>query len=406
MEEILMTTSLKLVLVADTFHPLRNSGAIQLQDLACEMAAQGHKVTVIIPSHTTTNSSQIQQSHGYRVLKLKAPKTKDINYISRTLNEIAMPYFMIYNLRRSDLKSERWDGVIWYSPSIFHGPLIKFLKKANQCKSYLILRDIFPDWALEVGLIKKGPIYQFFAAVAAFQYSLSDVIGVQTEGNLKYIKDITVSYENKVEVLPNWLGNAVQSPCTIRVNDTLLAGRTIFVYAGNMGVAQGMDILIELAYRFEYRRDLGFLFVGRGDAVKKLKEISKRHLLTNTLFYDEIEPTQITDLYAQCHIGMIALDSRHKSHNIPGKFLSYLQSGLPVLANVNKGNDIAHLIRDQQVGQVCDINNLDKLVECANLLIEQVIQDKQISDRCRALFNEKYSVEKAGRQVVAQFSQN
>ena len=395
-----MMASLKLALVADAFPPLRTSGAIQLHDLACEMATQGHEVTVIVPSHKIRDSSQVQKSHGFRIIRLKALKTKNINHIRRTLHEFLMPYFMMYNLRRSILKNERWDGVIWYSPSIFHGPLIKFLKQTSQCKSYLILRDIFPDWALEVGLIKKGPIYKLFAAVAAFQYSLADVIGIQSKGNLKYFKNILESDESKVEILPNWLGNAVQSPCRIRLNDTILAGRTIFVYAGNMGVAQGMEILIDLAYHFEHRQDLGFLFVGRGHEVKKLQEISGRRLLTNTLFYDEIEPAQMSDLYTRCHIGLIAIDPRHKSHNIPGKFLSYLQAGLPVLANVNKGNDIAHLIREHSVGQVCETNALNELVECVDVLVEQVSQDKQISDRCRLLFSKEYSVEKVTKQVV------
>ena len=79
MEEILVTTSLKLVLVADTFPPLRNSGAIQLQDLACEMAAQGHKVTVIIPSHTTTNSTtELQVQLHIETCRLKQNTTHQI----------------------------------------------------------------------------------------------------------------------------------------------------------------------------------------------------------------------------------------------------------------------------------------------------------------------------------------
>lgn len=276
MEKILVMTSLRLAIVADTFPPSRNSGAIQLKDLACEIANQGHELTVIIPSHKITNSSQIENSNGYRVLRLKAFRTKKISYVRRTINEFLMPYLMIYNLQRSILKNESWDGLIWYSPSIFHGPLIKFLKKKNQCKSYLILRDIFPDWALEVGIIKKGTIYNMFSKVAAFQYSLADVIGVQTKGNLKYLKNITGFDKTKLEILPNWLGKSIQSQCTIRLNDTPLAGRIIFVYAGNMGVAQGIDILIDLAYCFNHRPDIGFLFVGSGTEVKKLQEISDR----------------------------------------------------------------------------------------------------------------------------------
>ncbi|WP_211160137.1 hypothetical protein [Aromatoleum aromaticum] len=57
-------------------------------------------------------------------------------------------------------------------------------------------------------------------------------------------------------------------------------------------------------------------------------------------------------MYAQCHVGVVALDRRHKTHNIPGKFLTYMQSGLPVLANINPGNDLVDLIDSEQVGRI------------------------------------------------------
>ena len=113
--------------------------------------------------------------------------------------------------------------------------------------------------------------------------------------------------------------------CSIKINETSLAGRSIFVYAGNMGVAQGLDIIIKLAKVFLPRSDVGFLFVGRGTEVPRLKKISEELNLSNVLFFDEIHPDEIPKLYAQCSVGLIALHARHKSHNIPGKFLTYMQ---------------------------------------------------------------------------------
>ncbi len=115
-----------------------------------------------------------------------------------------------------------------------------------------------------------------------------------------------------------------------------------------------MNILLDLAGKLRQRTDVGFLFVGRGSESVRLKTLAKDRKLDNVLFYDEIHPDEIPDLYSQCSAGIVALDPRHKSHNIPGKFLTYMQSGLPVLANVNAGNDLAQMIRDEQVGQVCE----------------------------------------------------
>jgi len=88
------------------------------------------------------------------------------------------------------------------------------------------------------------------------------------------------------------------------------------------------------------------------------------------LFYDEIDPDEIPGLYAQCHVGIVALDPRHKTHNIPGKFLSYMQSGLPVLASINPGNDLVELI--QRSGGFAPISRLIRcwawLMRCCGTL--------------------------------------
>jgi hypothetical protein len=94
--------------------------------------------------------------------------------------------------------------------------------------------------------------------------------------------------------------------------------------------------------------------VGRGSDVKKLAADAQARGLQNVLFQDEIHPDEIPGLYAQCQVGLVALDPRHKSHNIPGKFLTYMQSGLPVLANINAGNDLAGIIRHENVGSVSE----------------------------------------------------
>jgi len=188
------------------------------------------------------------------------------------------------------------------------------------------------------------------------------------------------------------------------VNETALAGRKVFVYAGNMGVAQGMDILLDLAEKLQHLRDVGFLFVGRGSDSARLKNSAKARKLDNVLFYDEIHPDEIPDLYSQCSAGIVALDPKHNSHNIPGKFLTYMQSGLPVLANVNPGNDLAQVIRDERVGQVCESNQIDDLLQLVIKLLVQIKADSELSSRCRNLFAREFAVDKAVRQIVAALS--
>lgn len=395
-----MTQSLRIALIADTFPPLRTSGAVQLRDLSREFFRQGHDIAVMLPAAHLVEAWQMEEEEGVRVLRLRAPRTKEINNVRRTIGEFLMPFAMLRNLQRSPLINEKWDGVVWYAPSIFHGPLAKALKKASGCKGYLIIRDIFPEWAVDMGLMGRGIPYRFFDAVARYQYSVADVIGVQTPGNSSYFQAWQQKPGRTLEILQNWLGKPACERCSIRINETPLAGRKIFIYAGNMGVAQGMSILLDLAEKLSTRSDVGFLFVGRGSDTQRLKNTAQTRGFTNVLFFDEIHPDEIPDLYSQCSAGIVALDPRHKSHNIPGKFLTYMQSGLPVLANVNAGNDLADIIRGEQVGQVCESNQVDELVKLAEMLLEQINADTTFPMRCRNLFERKFSVQQAVRQIV------
>lgn len=392
---------MRIALIADTFPPLRTSGAVQLRDLSREFARQGHALMVLLPSADQQEPWRLEAFDGAQVLRLKAPRTKDIGYVRRTLGELAMPFAMLRNLRKSPLANECWDGVVWYAPSIFHGPLASALKRTSGCKGYLIIRDIFPDWAVDMGLMGRGLPYRFFDAVARYQYSVADVIGVQTPGNQAYFERWCERPGRKLEVLQNWLDKPAQSPCSIRVSETPLAGRKVFVYAGNMGVAQGMDILLELAEKLRSRSDVGFLFVGRGSDAARLKIAAQTRQLNNVVFFDEIHPDEIPDLYFQCSAGIVALDPRHKSHNIPGKFLTYMQSGLPVLANVNAGNDLAKMIRDERVGQVCETYQSDELLALAHKVLVQIDADADISARCRRLFEREFAVARTVQQIVA-----
>jgi len=380
---------------------MRSSAAVQLRDLSQEMVRQGYLPTVIIPSAELDQPWLLEDMSGVQVLRLKAPHTKDIGYARRTIGEFMMPFMMLRNLRKSPLANIHWDGVAWYSPTIFLGPLVNALKKDSACRSYLIIRDVFPEWAVDMGLMSRGLPYHFFKAIEHYQYSVADVIGVQTSGNLSYFDHWAKQPRQRVEVLQNWLAEAPDVGSSISVADSPLAGRTVFVYTGNMGVAQGMGIFIDLAERLSNRRDIGFLFVGRGSDGKKLREDVKLRGLDSVVFQDEIDPSEIPGLYAQCHVGIIALDPRHKTHNIPGKFLSYMQSGLPVLASINPGNDLESLIKDEGVGLVCTDHSVDSLERLSLKMADELSSGKSFVTSCRALSEKLFSPEEAVIKIIA-----
>ena len=162
---------MRIALIADVFPPLRSSGAVQLRDLSAEFFNQGHEVTVMVASPELKTDWQIETWNGVQIVRLKTPQTKDIGYVRRTVGELLMPFWMLRNLRKSPIGSETWDGIVWYSPTIFLGPIALALKKASNCRSYLVVRDIFPEWAVDMGLMGSGLPYRCFKIIANYQFS-------------------------------------------------------------------------------------------------------------------------------------------------------------------------------------------------------------------------------------------
>lgn len=388
-------------MVSTDYPPLCTSAAVQMRDLAQEMLRQGHEPVVIVPSDELSSPWATDVMDGVQVLRLAGLRTRHTSYLRRTISELLLPFVMIRSLRKSPFRDTSWDLVAWYSPTIFFGPLLWLLKRTSRCRTYLILRDIFPEWALDLGLLRKGPAYAFFKAVAKFQYAIADTIGVQTPSNLTYLADWANRPGRRLEVLQNWQTPAPDIGSSIIVANTPLAGRKIFVYIGNMGVAQGMDIFIDLADRLKHRMDVGLLFVGRGSEAPRLKARVHELSLLNTLFFDEVDSREMPGLLAQCHIGLLALDPRHKTHNIPGKFLTYLLAGLPVLARVNAGTDLAHLIENEGVGRVYVGESAQVFSTFAEEIIDSLVEHKEMASRGRALAERMFSPATAVRQIAA-----
>jgi glycosyltransferase involved in cell wall biosynthesis len=391
----------RVALVTTDYPPQRTSAAVQMYDLAVEMHRLGHTPVVIVPTVGLANDWAVETADGFILLRIRAPKTRDIGYVRRTIMECSLPFLMLYRLRKTPFARTRWDVVAWYSPTIFFGPLIWFLKRSSGCRTYLILRDIFPEWAVDLGLMRKGLVYSFFKGIANIQYAVADTIGVQTKSNLAYMESWRNHPGKHLEVLHNWQTPVPNTGSSIDIASTSLTGRRIAVYIGNMGIAQGMDILLDLAESLAHRDDIGFLFVGRGSEVVRLKKRVRASALTNTLFFDEVDSREMPGLLAQCFIGLLALDPRHKTHNVPGKFLTYLLAGLPVLARVNQGTDLMQLINDERVGRAFDSVTPEPLCEFLEHAIQDPAEYEVMSRGCRALATRMFSSTNSANQIVA-----
>ena len=397
---------MRLLLVADTYPPSSISGALQMRDLAEALVVLGHRPLVLVPDAELGPSAALEVLGGVEIYRVRSPKTKDVSYPRRLVAEFLLPWILRRAFRSSPFVKERWDGIAWYSPTIFLGPLVSWFKRSQGCRSYLILRDLFPDWAVDAGVLRRdGLVHRLLKWVERYQYCQADVIGVQTPANLPIVaRDAPAAV--RLEVLHNWLA-APQAPSAVCAHPALVAfeGRKIFIYSGNMGVAQDLDAFVELAVRLRHRVDIAFLLIGRGSELSRLQCVAQKRGLHNLRVDDQVSPLELASLLAHCHAGIIALHPAHGTHNIPGKLLTYLQAGLPVLARVNAGNDLHRLVLDEGIGASVVGTSLDGLVEAAAWLADRPGSREEMGSRGRALSDRLFSPAAAADQVARGLSQ-
>lgn len=388
-----------ILIISDAYPPMRTSCATQIYDLAQAFLHQGHQVSIIIPGNSQSSRVEILNKDGSTIYSVRCFRTKDVGYIRRTLAEFINPFIMGWRLKKnSRFVSQKIDGIAWYSPTIFWGPLIKQLKAFFKCRTYLILRDIFPDWALDLGLLNKNIIYSVFKRVERYQYEQADCIGVQSPNSVDYFKFHNPGVKARVELLWNWVGATPERKSPINIGQTFLAGRKIFIYAGNMGIAQDMDALLRMAELSHHDTSIGFVFIGRGSEKKRLQLLSQELGLTNIVFFDEIDNDQLDNLLRQCHVGLISLNQKHTTYNIPGKFLTYLKAELPVVAILNPGNDLIELVEANQLGvAITDLEDESIIVAIQRVLF--LAQENQVKTRLNRILNQNFLSHSASKII-------
>ena len=396
---------MRLALIVDAYPPARTSAAVQMSHLAIAFSRIGHDVTVFTTSNGISRTTMGEEG-GINVLRVPTGKARGLSLARRALSEMLMPLALWQSAREHDVPVESFDALIWYSPSIFLGPFAYWLKKKSRARAYLILRDIFPQWAVDLGVMRRGLPYYFFRVVERFQYRVADVIGVQSPANLMHVQN-DIGGSRPVEVLFNWIELDRKEPAASRVLEHHgIAGKRILVYGGNMGVGQDVDNLVRLGEHIRHDSDLALLLVGAGSAVERLRRSLAERRLENTILLDEVDPEEFRAILRRCHVGLITLDKRLTTHNIPGKLLAYLEAGLPVVASVNSGNDLITIIEDSGAGIAFTDGQDSEFAIAATALVRDRQRCAEMSQKARALVQDIFSVSSVIEQLSLAFAPN
>jgi len=405
LEKKLEGAIMRIVLIADAFPPLKNSASALVLSLAEALAELGHELVVITPTVSLEGSYQLENCGAFKVLRINCGNIKQSkNKFIRGIGELLLFFTLPMLFKKTPYSLNEWDAIIWYSPTIFLSRLVKSLRRRKNL-SYLILRDIFPDWMIDIGLMNKGLSYFILRWFERYQYRQADFIGVQSDGNMHYIERLNLPQLKKIEVLPNWMPSGTTDLSSklfdhesVNLQNTILRDKTILVYAGNLGEAQGIENFVHLILEMKNDQNIGFLIIGRGAKKAYLEANVATNQVNNVLILDEMNLNSVRLYYRQSTIGLVFLDPNHKSHNIPGKFISYLEAGLPVAALVNKHNDLIANVRNFGLGVVGDTPVA--LAYQIRALIKQINAENGIGQRARSYYEANHRPKTIAQQIL------
>ncbi|QLE07503.1 glycosyltransferase family 4 protein [Pseudoalteromonas shioyasakiensis] len=377
--------------------------AKMFHELALEFMKQGHDVVVITPGLPNQNKKLIiEVIDGVTVWRFRAGLRRGVGKFKRAINESLLS-FHAWNAIKAEINKAPFDLCVNYSPTIFFGYLTTILKNKYNTYIYLVLRDMFPQWVIDEGMIKEDSlIAKYFRYFEHLNYKASNKIGLMSKANVDYFSTINPQYKN-TEVLLNWacLVPSKFDSYSIDVREEHnLTDKVIFFYGGNIGHAQDMSNLLRLADSCKCKPEAHFLFVGQGDEFELINRLKTDLKLDNVTILPSVNQSQYKEILTQVDIGLFSLAKTHQAHNFPGKLLGYMVQSLPILGSVNYGNDLIEYINDSESGLVFINGNDEALSKGAIELLENIGLRRRMGLNSFELLKQNFSVEQAARKIT------
>ena len=299
----------------------------------------------------------------------------------------------------------KFDLVIYFTPPITLSPVVKYIRKRDKCRAYLILRDIFPQGIRDLGLLNNQLLFNYFRRKEKQLYDLSDYIGCMSDGNIRYVLKHNNIEENKLEILYNW--GKVFNNSEVIAGDYKkkygLENKFVAVFGGNIGLPQELEFLLELAKEYKYRSDVVFFIIGKGAQKEKIVNLIDYHKLSNVIIKDYIPRDEYRNLLKQCDIGLINLNRTFTIPNMPCKIVDYFNASIPILASTDKNTDLKQFLQDAKAGLWSETGDLEAYKGNLGKLLNDKKLREELGKNGRKFLEENLSVEKTYQIIMKHF---
>lgn len=336
-------------------------------DLLRECIGNHHEVYVISPMEKRRQKKTVLYTKdSCRILKVRIGNIQKTGIIEKGISMMTLEKRFKNGIKKYFSKV-KFDLVMYTTPPITFEQVVKFVKRRDNAQTYLILRDIFPQNAVDMGMMSKyGLLYLFFRVKEKRLYQISDFIGCLSQANVDFIQMNHPEVERvKLEIYPNSIG--VQPNNQIAHNQQLKFKRNfygipedkiVYIYGGNLGKPQGVDFIISCLRANQNNEQVYFLIIGSGTEYAKLDQYVKTDQPGNVKILPSLPKEEYEELVTCCDVGLVFLNYRFLIPNFPSRILSYMQAGLPVLAATDISTDIGKTIMDGGFGEWCPSNDV------------------------------------------------
>ncbi len=362
-------------------------GSNMYTDLIEEFQNNGHDVTIMAPSNNGKTYKATESK--LKVVRVNALPTQNIkNLIRKGFGLAMLPYFF-KKAYKQHLRNQEFDWIIMPTPPITLVDFVTFVKKETQAKFYLILRDIHPQSAASIGLIKNKQMYNYLEKRASKGYHIADKIGCMSQGNIDFIRTNYPSIDpEKVVLLYNWQKESKQQ--TNGEDDIRkkynLDNKIVALFGGTIGYGQRVENLYDLAKHYRERKEVVFLIVGRGVEKDRLELMAKEENLTNMMFLDFLPRDDYLTLVSSADIGLISINENYKVPTCPSKAVAYMALGIPVFAMINPNSDYGDFIQNSGAGYWAVGNDKENVYNNFDKIASSDALRKQMSEAGRVFY--------------------
>lgn len=374
------------------------------QDLLRKFRNEGHDVTIVTPVERRKGiQTNYQEKEGVSILQVKTFNITKTNILEKGIGTLAIEYQYLQAIKKF-LSHKKFDVVLYSTPPITLVKVIEFIKKKDHAYSYLLLKDIFPQNAIDMKMLKPGSfLHKQFSKKEKKLYQISDTIGCMSPANVEFVLNHNPEISpNKVEVNPNTIQPLIlnyteEDKLKIREKYNIPLDKKVLVYGGNLGKPQGLDFLLETISETK-NNQVYFLIVGDGTEYPKIKNWFDFNKPTNAKLLQRLPKEDYDKLLAACDIGLIFLDKNFLIPNFPSRLLSYLEMKKPILAATDPHTDIGSIIEDNKCGYKVISGNQTEMQNKLDSLLNDNLIEMGLNGR-KLLFNE-YLVDKSYELIL------